>query len=471
MLHRGATPRPWKFAVVLSLATLAGTAAAQTRTLAAHGQPEELTLLSQLKQRPRDGSLWFRLGVVRAEHGETTSAIPAFERAASLLQDKLSAYRNVVALALKNNDLSLALLTSRRALALYPEDQELLQNDAYALVSTSKFAEAEAPLRTLERLNPADVAVRVSLISALQHAGDATQSDAELQQLFQASLLSQGQAVALERDFERQNNLHAAEEAAAYIAQTWPADSIADSAAHIPAAAPSSPSASFHADAPAKLSDTIARATELIHAERYLDAMHFLADATAQFPNQPELQYQSALTDVCLQRYPEAIAALQQMKQQGSDSAKVDFLLGGSYEILGQDDNAGSAYRAASALDPENFLYDRVLGALLQKEGKFADSSEPLSKALALQPDDSGSLVLLARTQEKAGDLREAASLLEHAIRSDPKSRRAHAALAALYFRQKRITDAEQEQAIAATLEDQRIQQWTIWGADSKLKN
>ena len=88
-----------------------------------------------------------------------------------------------------------------------------------------------------------------------------------------------------------------------------------------------------------------------------------------------------------------------------------------------------------------------------------------LRKALALDPTDAESKIVLARCLEKQGELEEAAGLLEQAVASDPASRRAHSALAELYRRQKKLAQAEQEQLIAAKLEDQKItKEWDIWG-------
>jgi Tfp pilus assembly protein PilF len=56
-------------------------------------------------------------------------------------------------------------------------------------------------------------------------------------------------------------------------------------------------------------------------------------------------------------------------------------------------------------------------------------------------------------------------------VHSDPGSRRAHALLAVLYSKRSRVSDAEKQQAIAATLEDQKIKQWTIWGVAPQVKN
>src|SRR5207248_651758 len=108
----------------------------------------------------------------------------------------------------------------------------------------------------------------------------------------------------------------------------------------------------------------------------------------------------------------------------------------------------------------------RVLGALLQKRGRehLDQSIQLLRKALTLDPSDVQSRIILARCLEDRGQLDEAAALLERAVASDPASRRAHSALAELYRRQQKLARAEQEQSIAATLEDQKMRGWEFWG-------
>ncbi len=436
-------------------------------------QVDENDMVRQVKEHPADGKLWFDLGVVRAQHEEIGPAIVAFEHAEHLLQNNLAAYRNVIALALTSENSKLASATCVRALARYPNDPELLRNYAYVLMSTSRFREAEAPLRKLQRLLPADVAVRVSLISSLRKSGASAESEVELRKLFATSLLSPEEAEALVYDFQTQKDERGTQDVLAYIARTWPQvkehskpkemgpeDTVADvHVSHTPS------------EVNAAVQSAVKRATDLIHAEKYMEAMTFLAGVNISMPNQPDLEYESALTDVCLQRYAEAILMLQRMKTQGFDSAQVEFLLGGSFEISGDEQKAESSYRAAVAFDPKNFLYERVLGAVLQKEGRYAESADSLQQAFKLRPDDSGTLILLARSHERSGDGAGALSLLEDAIREDPTSRRAHSALAALYFKQKHIVDAEREQTIAANLEDRKIQQWTIWETDRNSNN
>jgi tetratricopeptide (TPR) repeat protein len=473
-LHRicGQTLWTWKSGFLPAFAALVGVMPAQSAKVAVNAnRSNEISLVHRLERHPGNGDLWFDLGVVRAELGESGAAMAAFQHAATLLPDKLAAYRNVVALAIGENDFLVAISTCGEALVRYPSDVELLQNYAYVLLRTSHFKEATGPLSTLQQVRPSDVAVRISLISALRNSGDAVGSEAELNALFAKPLLSREQTVALVEDYKRQHQAVAARETMAYLAQRWP-----DLPMNLrqPVDARSTQTAASVPEDSEKslaLTSSIRRAAALIESEKYLEAMQFLVSARAQFPNQPDLEYQSALTDVCLQRYAEAVVRLQRMKQQGLDAAKVEFLLGGALEISGELQNADSAYRAAIAAAPANFMYYRALGALLQKEGTYRESSDPLQKALTLQPDDSGTLILLAKCRERAGDGDGAISLLEHAIRSDPGSRRAHTALAELYFKRSRLSDAEKEQAISATLEDERIQQWTIWGAAPQVKN
>lgn len=466
----------WKSGFLPGLALLAGMLPAQTTKLTAgNDQLKERSLVVQLQGQPRNGDLWFDMGVVRARLGESDAAIAAFQHAARLSPDKLASYRNVVALAIAKNDFPLAISTCSEALVHYPKDVEILQNYAYVLMRTEHYKEARGPLSTLKQARPGDVAIRISLILTLQHSGDAVEGETELKELLAKPLLSRDQGVALVGEFEQQHQLSAAQETNAYLEKRWrtvptaqPRQAGAESE---PLTVESGPAATAKTGDSGALVASIRKASALIESEHYVDAMQFLVGARAQFPRQPELEYQSALTDVCLQRYAEALARLQEMKRQGWDSAQVEFLRAGAFEISGEVPNAEFAYRAAIAADPANFMYYRALGALLQKQGMYGESSGPLEKALALQPDDSGTLILLARCRERAGDVDGAVSLLEHAVNSDPGSRRAHALLAVLYSKRSRVSDAEKQQAIAATLEDQKIKQWTIWGTTPQVKN
>jgi predicted Zn-dependent protease len=62
------------------------------------------------------------------------------------------------------------------------------------------------------------------------------------------------------------------------------------------------------------------------------------------------------------------------------------------------------------------------------------------------------------------GRLAQAQALLEAVVTLDPGFRAAHVALAKVYFRQKRLKDAEQQGSIAATLEERKPSETSPWG-------
>jgi cytochrome c-type biogenesis protein CcmH/NrfG len=123
-------------------------------------------------------------------------------------------------------------------------------------------------------------------------------------------------------------------------------------------------------------------------------------------------------------------------------------------------------YRRAIQLAPQEPQYYRELASLLRKQdpARLAEAEQLLAKALALDPTDEESKIILASCLEKEGKLEEAEAILEQAVGNNPASRRAHTALAELYRRQKKLAQAEQEQSIAARLENQKMKELTIWG-------
>jgi tetratricopeptide (TPR) repeat protein len=208
----------------------------------------------------------------------------------------------------------------------------------------------------------------------------------------------------------------------------------------------------------------------LLSSEQYPVALPFLQDAEKKFPNQLNFQYQLAVTDIGLQRFPEAISVLETLASKRPASGKVQFLMGGAYELEGELQKGEEHYRNAMQLAPQEPNSYRALGSLLQKQGPehLAESIELLRKALALDPTDVESKIVLARSLEKQGKLDEAEGLLEQAVASAPVLRRAHTALAELYRRQQKLAQAEQEQSMAAKLEDEKItKEWNIWGPKS----
>jgi len=112
------------------------TASLWARSKAAMSQgnfAEARRLLRQaVQQDPKDGALWFHLGVSCAELNELDEAIAAFERARVLAPGQPDTYFNLGLVYWRKGNLLKAKESYRAGLALRPKETTALQN--YALL-------------------------------------------------------------------------------------------------------------------------------------------------------------------------------------------------------------------------------------------------------------------------------------------------------------------------------------------------
>lgn len=436
----------------------------------------EAELLRALKSNPQNGSLWFSLGVTRVHLKKIDLAIEAFEKALPIYSEKAPVYFDLGLLYMEKNDLPKAEDAYARGLALDPSNVPANQNDALLLMHRGAFHDALVPLQLLKEANPSDVSARATLIEAFLKAGLKEQAKTEIDELLSSHIVTLPQGLALAKLLAAHRETDLAQHIFGFLRSTWPASAEAhgelglileekeqfnDAAVEL--------GRSLQLD-PGSLKYSLSYGEALISSQQYSVALEFLQGALKKFADQPNFRYQLALTDICLQRFSEAADVLESLTQARPDSSKVQFLLGGAYELQGELQKAEGHYRSAIRLGPRESKYYRVLGSMLQKQGPehLDESIQLLRKGLTLDPTDSEIKIVLARCLEKQGELDDAAALLEQAVVSEPASRRAHSALAELYRRQEKMALAEREQLIAASLEDQKItKEWTIWGAQS----
>lgn len=434
----------------------------------------EADLLRALKNNPQNGSLWFSLGVARAQAKRIDSAIEAFEKALPLTPEPAPVYFDLGVLYMQKNDGARAEAAYRSGLTLYPSNAPANQNYALLLMQRGEFREATIPLERLKGLQPSEVSTRATLIEAYLKAGLKKKGEDEIDTLMTSRLATLPQGLALARLLLHDKETDAARRVLESLRDAWPnsaethgelglalidEDRFNDAANGLRQA--------VRLDA-ASLKYSRGLGEALISSRQYPEALEFLQSATRKFPNQPNLQYQLAFVDVCLQRFTEAVSILDDLERETPGSARVQFLLGGAYELQGELEKGEAAYRRAILRAPEEAAYYRVLASLLQRQGaaRLDEAQQLAKKAVTLDPADGESKIVLARCLEKQGRLDEAATLLQQAVGSNPDSRHAHTALAEVYRRRQKLTQAEQEQAIAGRLEDKSIQEWTIWGRD-----
>ena len=456
----------WLFALsVLTQSPAALLSQAEREMTTGQYSRAESELLRQLRTDPKNGSLWFLLGVARAQLKETDPAIEAFQKALPLSAEQAPIYFNLGLLYMEKNDPAKAVEAYNRGLALDPSNVPANQNFAILLMQQGKFREAIPPLERLKESSPADVSARASLIEAYLKAGLNGKGENEIDELLSSHLVTLPQGLALAKLLAAHQETDPAQRVYEFLINTWP-----DSAeAHGELGLLLIEKEQFK-EAARELKKAVQLDSDsekyglgygeaLLSSEQYPIALPFLLDAEKKFPNQLNFQYQLAVTDIGLQRFPEAISVLETLTSKRPDSGKVQFLLGGAYELEGDLQKGEDHYRSAIRLAPQEPNSYRALGALLQKQGPehLAESTRLLRKALAIDPTDAESKIVLARCLQDQGELDEAAALLEQAVASEPALLRAHTALARLYHRQKKLTQAEQEQAIAAKLEGEKI--------------
>jgi Flp pilus assembly protein TadD len=457
-----------------STATPAGQAERDMR--AGQFSRAEVELLNALKRDPQNGSLWFLLGVTRAQLKKTDPAIEAFEKALPLAPEKAPVYFDLGLLYMEKNDLAKAEDAYSRGLALDPSNVPANQNYAYLLMQQGSFQQAIAPLKRLKEMAPSDAPSRATLVEAYFKAGMKDKGEDEVNELLSSHLFTLSDGLALAKLLLADGETDSAQRVLESLTSSWPTSAEAhgelglllnekeqyrEAAEELGQAVQLDPNSEKY---------SLGYGEALLSSEQYPVALQFLLGAEKRFVNQPNFPYQLAITDICLQRFSEAISGLENLERERPDSGKVQFLLGGAYELTGELLKAEDHYRSAIQLNPQEPTYYRVLGSMLQKQGPehLAESIQLLRKALTLDPTDAESKIVLARCLEKQGELAEAAALLEQAVASAPASRRAHSALAELYRRQQKLAQAEQEQSIAAKLEDQKItKDWDIWGPKS----
>jgi len=432
----------------------------------------EAELLNALKANPQNGSLWFYLGVSRGRLKKIDPAIEAFERALPLTTEQAPVYFNLGLLYMEKNELGKAVEAYRRGLAFNPSDVPANQNYALVLMQRGEFREAVIPLQRLKKISPGDVSTRATLIEAYLKGGIKSEGENEIEELLNSHLATLPEGLALAKLLLADRESDAAERILEYLRSSWPASAevhgelgalllgrkkFGDAAQELGRAVELDPDSARYTSS---LGEAYLRSGQL------LTAVNLLQGVQKKFEGQPNFQFTLALVYICVERYPEAISELENLARERPDSSSVQFYLGGAYMLSGELKKGEECYRRAIQLGPQEASYYRELAALLQRQDptRLAEAKQLLEKAVALDPTDDESKIVLASCLEKEGKLEEAEALLEQAVGANQASRHAHLALAQLYRRQKKLAQAEQEQSIAARLEDQRVKGWTIWG-------
>jgi tetratricopeptide (TPR) repeat protein len=430
---------------------------------------EARRLLRQaVQQDPKDGSLWFHLGVSCAELNEFDEAITALERARTLAPRQADTYFDLGLVYWRKGNINKAKESYRAGLALRPKESSALQNYSLLLMKTGDYKAAIAPLQDLKKDPKLGISPRVALIECYLKTGQQTAAERESDEIIQEKVAgpadqSKIAAILLENEAPEpaeklfKNSLSIDPNQAnangalgeIYLRQKKPLDA-ADCFQRAIQLDPDSAEYAFG----------FVRA--LLAMKRPARVVAFLKSVETKFATLPNYQYALGLAYYNDHHYSEAASILEKLLlSHPPREDKVEHVLGDSYLSMGKLDEAESAYRKAIEENPKNPDYYVSYATALRREGpdKLDDAIVRLKSAQLINPGDWRIQLELGLCYQSKGQYADAAALIEQAAQSEPDLTAAHVALATIYFRLGRKADGEREKKTIAELERKQQQQ------------
>ena len=442
-----------------------------------YAQAEE-ELSRALAAESSNWNLWCNLGAARIELGKNDPAISAFEHAHRLSPQQASPYFGLGLAYMKKGDAGKALEAYGRGLGKMPNDLAANQNYALLLIQQGDFRHAIAPLKRLENLQPADVSTRATLIEAYAKTGMKNEVAEETGKLLSANLANMQGELSLARLLLGNGEGMAAVKVLQHAVAAWPdaAEShgelgllLIEGQQYEGAVEELGRAAQLNPDS-ARYGLGLGEA--LLRWRHDPVALKYLLAVRPKFGNIPLCKFELALAYFNLTQFPMAQHEFENLAREQPNSSRVQYLLGGTYQAMGKLDKAEECFRKAIALKPDEASYYVTLATLLKKV-KPADLAEPVrltERALALSPENQEAKLLLASCNQAQGKLAEAQALLEDVVTHDPELRAAHVALAQVYFREKKMEDAQRQESIAAKLEEREQNAVSPWGPGGVAK-
>jgi tetratricopeptide (TPR) repeat protein len=424
-------------------------------------------LQEAVEDDPKDGALWFHLGVSCTETNNLDEAITAFERARALAPRQADTYFNLGLVYWRKGAINKAKDSYRAGLALQPKETTALENYSLLLMKTEEYQAAIAPLEELKNDPKAGVPARVALIECYLKTGQWQAAERETDAIIQhntagpadqtkiaAVLLENGAPESAEKLFRNSLSLDPNQAnangalAEIYLEQK----KLSDAADCFQKAMQLDPDSAEYAFGFVRVLLAMKRPEQLIS---------FLNSIQEKFGTLPNYQYALGLAYYNEHHYAESAAVLEKLLLgHPPREDKVEHLLGDAYLSMDELDNAEAAYRTAIDENPKDPDYYVAYATALRRKGpeNLDDAITRLLSAQRITPNDWRIQLELGLCYESKGQYADAATLVGEAVRSQPQLTAAHVALVRIYFRLGRKADGEREKSIVAELEKKQQQ-------------
>jgi Flp pilus assembly protein TadD len=423
-------------------------------------------------------SLWCDLGAVRIKLEENGAAIDAFEHAHQLAPQEASPYFGLGFTYMKAGDARRAAESYQRGLVQAPDDLSANQNYALLLLQQGDFGRAIEPLKRLKTQRPRDVSSRAALVEAYVRTGMHDEGAAEVDELLNIRITTMQQELSLAAQLLNVREVKTAARVLQHAVDTWPdAAEPHGELGLLLAEVQQYQGAVEQLGRAAQLEPDSARyglglGEALLRWRHDPVALKYLMAVKPKFGSIPLFKFEMALAHFYLTQFSAAQQEFLDLADQQPKSSRVQYLLGGTYQAMGEMTKAESCFRRAIALKPDDSSYYVSLATLLKKLNP-ADLTEPVDlakRALGLNADNQDAKLLLASCYQAQGKLSDAQVLLEAVVAQTPEARAAHVALAKVYFRQKKVEEAQTQESIAAKLEEHEQNAISPWGPGGVTK-
>jgi tetratricopeptide (TPR) repeat protein len=184
------------------------------------------------------------------------------------------------------------------------------------------------------------------------------------------------------------------------------------------------------------------RGAALFQVERYPDALAALQRATALVPDEPEYQRTLARAAEQLERWDVVAGAWRSVLEQEDDDAEAWFQLGAAEGRLGHYPAADSALAIAQELNPHRPGLDFLRGLVDQSLGRAESAVTHYRRHLSVHDDDDATRRRLVELLAQTGHWGEAHSLARRVARDAPDDAEAAGIEIDLGYRAGRASEA-----------------------------
>jgi tetratricopeptide (TPR) repeat protein len=175
-------------------------------------------------------------------------------------------------------------------------------------------------------------------------------------------------------------------------------------------------------------------------------------EKVAQSTNSADAYFLAGSTYLSLNEFEHARKDLEAALNLNPKLPRINTMVGMARDRTGDPTAAEPEFRAALAIDPNDFDANLYLGAILLKKRAVEEAKPYLDKALALNPSSTMARYEEGMWQSNSGQYEAAAKELEEVEKADPNWLEPHVELATVYYRLHRPTDGAKERAIVDKL-------------------